>query len=61
MTDAEKLQKIRALAESWHKGFGITPPATADDMEVAYDDAAYQLLHILNEETVDFYGRPWQP
>lgn len=61
LTDAEKLAAIRYLAEGWHKGFGVTPPSTADDMDVAYDDAGYQILHILNNETTDFYGRPWSP
>jgi len=61
MTDEEKLSAIRYLAESWHKGYGVTPPPHVDDMDVAYDDAGYQILGILNERTTDFYGRPWAP
>jgi hypothetical protein len=50
VNDAEKLAAIRLLADSWYKGY-----------DVAYDDAAYQILHILNDERTDFYGHPWSP
>jgi hypothetical protein len=52
MTDAEKLAKIEELARSWYRDYDQTPvrdPRNPSDVDIAYDDAGYQILCILGK------------
>lgn len=52
MTDAEKLAKIEWLANSWFENYDQTPandPRAPSEADIAYDDAGFQILHILGK------------
>jgi hypothetical protein len=54
MSDEQKLARIRWLAETWRAvpDYDVTPasdPRNPSEMDVAYDDAAMQILTILND------------
>jgi hypothetical protein len=52
MGDAERLAKIEQLAWSWYEGYDQIPandPRNPSDVDIAYDDAGYQILCILGK------------
>jgi len=47
-----KLAKIEELARSWYRDYDQTPvrdPRNPSDVDIAYDDAGYQILCILGK------------
>jgi hypothetical protein len=48
LTAEQKLAKIEWLANTWFENYDVAgDPRNPSERDVAYDDAAFQILHIL--------------